>query len=1363
MIFYRRMGCWVVWAVLEFSSLLRAQIWQVDTTFAPVLESAQSDAFAVLTPTSAGKILVYAPYAVNGSLTNSGFLRLNGDGTVDHTYQPPVDVWYLVAIGAYSDGRVLARRGIILPNSGGTRTEIIRLLANGMIDPAFAPVAMPDASDQTGDIQAQVLSDGRVLLSGNFSKVGTAAMFYLALLNADGSLSTSFQSPLTSPSPANTGIYAVLPLADGRIVVTGGFTGLGTAKLKGIARLNADGSVDLTFNANAVGFAQGPNRLYIGTNGSLLVTDGTKLVRLDIAGTRDASFAPQLVGSQITFGAQQSDGKIYYLTVNSSSQPELRRLNADGTADAAFVLSKASGPGSPVGLPTIGSDGSLFVANTFPSGQSNFASIARIRPDGSLDPAFHPRISRAAAVGAFLLQPDGKTLVVGQFAFVNGSAATAATSFVRLNADGSTDTGFVPNLGTGESISRLYFQPGGKVIASGTFNLPGGGSGSFTRFNRDGTRDATFHFQPTSTVTIALDGDGNIYAEPQGGSLPLARYSPDGTPDLNFQAAVSGPVGFVPLADGTVLISYGATRLTSPTVVRLRHDGTVNPAFQPTQDFNSILSIAGLPDGRVAVAETVSGQFSPSVRVTRLDPNGRVDYTYLSPPTNISTLYSDAAALIVAGALLDHMRESGASPGTTLNVTWGGTATLAVSADGRTLVQASFDGLMLASRRTAQPGPSVDPVPTILLQLPLQARTVPLHGRTSVSATASGLYPLTYQWYKDGIALVGANFSVLDIRDPATTDAGKYTLTVSNAYGVVTTTPVSIAVDPTVAAPAIAQQPQNQTVGLGGTANFSVTATGIPPPTFQWTFNGRALAGATGATLTLTNVQASQTGSYDVLVSSTVRTGGSTVSYGVQSVDAVLAVTQFSMAGTYFGKFGGGNIALTVRGDGTAALLITLAASGRAIIANNFTPAADGSFSANGISFTTGPGATSGALVTLTGSLARDGSVTGSVAGEGLAFAAVRTTTSSAELYEARPVGAAAGILYALSDSSGNAVVAAVAGSSVVGGAGTLGTGGQLTLRATNGNSLDLTINAATGSVSASGSGATMAAVSFTGVRDDVVLTDRLADISTRGPAGVGDEALIAGFVITGSAPRPVLIRAIGPALGAFGVSGSLAAPRLTLFRDGSAIGTNDAWGANPRATEIAAAAARVGAFALPTTSADSSIIATLSPGNYTASVTSVDGGSGTALVEVYDVGDPAVSTAPRLINIATRGRVGPGNLLTAGIVVTGNAPKRLLVRAVGPTLGLFGVANALADPGLTILRGQTTIAGNDDWSSPAADAVGTADIALATAAVGAFALPAGSKDACLLLTLQPGSYTAQVGGNSGASGAALVEVYEVP
>jgi hypothetical protein len=259
-----------------------------------------------------------------------------------------------------------------------------------------------------------------------------------------------------------------------------------------------------------------------------------------------------------------------------------------------------------------------------------------------------------------------------------------------------------------------------------------------------------------------------------------------------------------------------------------------------------------------------------------------------------------------------------------------------------------------------------------------------------------------------------------------------------------------------------------------------------------------------------------------------------------------------------------------------------------------------------------------------------------------------------------------------------------------------------------------------------------------------------LANLSVRTAAGSGAQTLIVGFAVSGGS-KPLLVRGVGPALSAFGVGGVLADPRLDLFRSGNtaAIASNDNWDASAAATFNA-----VGAFALTNGSRDAALVTTLDAGSYTAQVGSTGGATGITLVELYDA---AAGNGAKLSNVSARSQVGTGaEILVAGFNIAGTGPRTLLIRAVGPGLSPFGVTGVLADPKLELFRANATaaFASNDNWESSAAATF---------TQVGAFNLPAGSRDAVLLVTLEPGSYTAQVSGVGGTTGVALVEVYDVP
>ncbi len=266
----------------------------------------------------------------------------------------------------------------------------------------------------------------------------------------------------------------------------------------------------------------------------------------------------------------------------------------------------------------------------------------------------------------------------------------------------------------------------------------------------------------------------------------------------------------------------------------------------------------------------------------------------------------------------------------------------------------------------------------------------------------------------------------------------------------------------------------------------------------------------------------------------------------------------------------------------------------------------------------------------------------------------------------------------------------------------------------------------------------------------------RLANLAIRAEAAAG-APLIVGFNVGAGAEKTVLIRAVGPTLGLFGVASPLADPRLELFAAGGRkIGEND-----NHAAADAPVFTQVGAFALAAGSKDAAIVARLGTGSYTAHVTGAAGTRGTALVEVYEVG----ATGTPLTNLSARARVGTGDaILIPGLVLSpGATSRRLLVRAIGPGLVPFGVTGLLADPKLELYQGGTRIAENDNWGTPVGLYAATAQtLGTAFQQSGAFGLPAGSLDAAIYTILPPGGYTLQVSGAGGTTGEALVEVYDL-
>ena len=257
--------------------------------------------------------------------------------------------------------------------------------------------------------------------------------------------------------------------------------------------------------------------------------------------------------------------------------------------------------------------------------------------------------------------------------------------------------------------------------------------------------------------------------------------------------------------------------------------------------------------------------------------------------------------------------------------------------------------------------------------------------------------------------------------------------------------------------------------------------------------------------------------------------------------------------------------------------------------------------------------------------------------------------------------------------------------------------------------------------------------------------TATLVNISTRLNILTGDNVLDGGFIVVGSGFKDVLIRGLGPSLASAGITGTLADPIIELYSDNVIIAENDNWMKNQK-TEIEATGLQ------PTNDAEAALIATLAAGTYTVIERGKQATTGIGLIEIYDLG---AGTGPELANISTRGFVDTGsNVMIAGFIVASSTggSSQVIVRALGPSLGDFGIADPLADPVLDLYDANgMLIASSDSWQSDQeAEIIATG------------LQPSNDAEAAILITLAPGAYTAIESGKNGGTGVGLVEVYNL-
>ena len=532
------------------------------------------------------------------------------------------------------------------PGGGGTvlRNRIARLNSNGAIDPTFDPKA--NNAVETLAVQ----TDGRVLMGGRFTTLApnggaTVTRNYLARLNLDGTLDAAF-----NPNPDSI-VGGIAVQADGKILIGGAFimltpNGGSSISRNHLARLNADGTIDVAFNPNVNGFVRaiilqpdgkiliGGGFLSLAPNGGISVAR-KYIARLNPDGTVDPGVDAN-PNDQVWAIAMQPDGKIvvggaFFSSNSFRGQPRNRiaRLEKDGRLDQTL---DPNAVGISVTAIAVQTDGKILIGGAFNTilGVTR-KYIARLNTDGTLDTTFNTGTD--GYVGAIAVQVDGKILIGGEFTTLapNGTSVAPSASagsivsrnrIARLNADGTVDTAFDPN--ADDSVNVIAVQPDGKILIGGFFTAlaPNGGASVarnvMARLNPDGTVDPAFDPNPNRDVyAIALQADGKILVgglftalAPNGGaSIPrdfIARLNPDGALETAFDPNPSDQVdAFAVQPDGKIIVGglfttlapFGGASVTRNHIARLNLDGTIDNSFNPNAN-DRVVSVAIQADGQ---------------------------------------------------------------------------------------------------------------------------------------------------------------------------------------------------------------------------------------------------------------------------------------------------------------------------------------------------------------------------------------------------------------------------------------------------------------------------------------------------------------------------------------------------------------------------------------------------------------------------------------------------------------------------------------------------------------------------------------------------------------------------------------------
>lgn len=1081
----------------------------------------------------------------------------------------------------------------------------------------------------------------------------------------------------------------------------------------------------------------GPRGIARDSAGNLYVADtGNHIIRMitpagvvtTIAGTAGAIGAADAVGSKAQFAypaglAIDGFGNLYVADTNNN---KIRIIASGGgfynvtslsLVDKNGVLVTLSGPNGV----TVDSGYNVYIADTGANliRKATASGVTTILAGGG-------GAGHTDGVGSAALFNSPTALTVDALGTVY-VADTANHSIRKIRSAGDVSTiagkADAPGSTDGGAATARFALPGGIVVDTSN-NLYVADTGNHT-------------IRKSGSVTAPVITSQPIAQSARVGTNATFKVVATGSPapSYQWQRQAVGTTGFVNLNEGT---SYMGVNLATLTVVNTTQDMS-GDQFQVV--VNNLVNPSATS---TAVALTVLPlEFSPIITT--------------QPASTTVTTGSAASFIVVAdasGTISYQWRKDG------VPVSGATSATLAISsvqpanAGTYTVVVSNSLGSLISSGATL----TVNSSPILVTSI--QPQTVISGQSVTFTANIAGGLGITFQWRKNGVAIAGATSSTLVLSNVSSADAALYDVVATNSLGSITTAPALLTVDTTPSVPVVTSQPIGQTAVIGTTVTFSAAASGYPAPTLQWRKNGTAISGATASTLTLSNVQASDATSYDVVFTNVI---GTATSQG-----AALRTIAASYAGTYFGTFGSGlgSFALYVRADNTAVLLGTIPSSSVSLANTNIAVSDAGQFS-----FT--QNMTSSAdeyrvadtneatTFTVTGTIASDGSIAGGLTGgvaatlAGSRVAATGTTQAYAGYYLAGAQTSAGSVL-AIASANTQIFVVAQTATATDAGQGTLSSSGSLSIP-TGKTAISGTIDASAGTITVAAVSSNSVNGTFTGAKEGVLASQRMADISSRAKVSPGVTA-VAGFAISGTDSKLVLIRAVGPTLSGYGITTPLAQPKLTLYNSGRVvIATNTGVSTSTNVAAITYVATRVGAFPLGSSGVDSALLVTLAPGTYTAEVSTANAGSGLALVEVYDAS--TVTTGQHLSNLSTRAFAQSAeNMLIGGLVVPAGAPKRVLIRAVGPGLVPYGITTGyLLQPILELKNGAgVTIASNTGWTT----SVDSASILSVTPSVGAF--PLTTADSAMIVTLPPGSYSACVSGANGTSGIALVEVYEL-
>jgi uncharacterized delta-60 repeat protein len=596
---------------------------------------------------SDGKIIIGGIFTSFDGISINRIARLNTDGSLDTSFNAGSGASAVIySVTVQSDDKILIG-GNFTTYNGVARARIARLNADGSLDTSFTIGAGFNSFVNSIALQ----SDGKILVGGNFTTYNGTSRPRIIRLESSGVLDTSF----TVSSGANGIVNSIVVLSDGKIIVGGNFTSYNGISANRIIRLNTNGSLDTGFSVGT-GADDAVFSLKVQSDGSIVIggsfteIDGVsrnRMARLNVDGSLDAGF---VVGtgadSQVRAIAQQSDGKIliggYFTAYNNNSKNFLARLETNGTIDSGFAM--GTGANNEVFALAIQTDGKILIGGAFTS-YNNISSnyIARLNIDGSLDSTFNVGIGANNTVYSVAVQSDGKILIGGYFTAFNG---VSINNMARLNPDGSLDSTFDTGTGANGIVYSIAIQQGGKIVIGGEFTTFDENSMNYiARLNTDGSLDTSFD--------IGTGADSYIYALKVqmdnkiliGGGFTsyndipknfMARLNSDGSFDIDFNVA-SGTDSDVTIIDvqsnGKILIGGYFTNYDDASrnhVARLNTNGSLDTDFVVGSAANTeVFSLTLQEDNKVIIGGSFTSYNGiPVNRLARLNTDGSLDTNF---------------------------------------------------------------------------------------------------------------------------------------------------------------------------------------------------------------------------------------------------------------------------------------------------------------------------------------------------------------------------------------------------------------------------------------------------------------------------------------------------------------------------------------------------------------------------------------------------------------------------------------------------------------------------------------------------------------------------------------------------------------